>query len=493
MTIAFIYVRQSRHRDAERTVSPEVQEDACRALPAVRACDQVEVFKDLNVSGGKLKGRRAFIEMLRRISTAQPTVVAAYDQSRSFRNTTDALEFYALMERRAEVEVVFVHGRFDRTPAGEFTYTTLAAAHAMERRMTGQKIGDAVRHLAAQGRMVGQVPAGYVRRSDGTVEIDEDAAAVIRHVFDLYATGRHSTGVIAQRLNAEGVQLPRNRGAPWRWHTVAEMLRNIAYTGRSRVGSRRRRGTGEIIENAWPAIVSPELWDHVQELMEKSKWRGGRRPADQERPYVFRGLLRCSCGARLHCVTRKNEVRFYECRQGRDTDPPCFERPVREDRILPWARALFTHLDELKPDDFEELVAERVAAPRQLSPDAVASIDRYLERAEQLFLMGRRDEAWLRAEVGRLERLKNELSAEQTRQPTIPLGSLLGFWQNGDAITRRQLLATLFAELHLSGGHVIGYTPAPANEAEVIAIMGALHRRGAGLGGDGVEPTASAV
>src|SRR6266542_1696441 len=41
---ALVYVRQSRHKDYERTASPEVQEAACRALPAVARCDKVEVF-----------------------------------------------------------------------------------------------------------------------------------------------------------------------------------------------------------------------------------------------------------------------------------------------------------------------------------------------------------------------------------------------------------------------------------------------------------------
>jgi DNA invertase Pin-like site-specific DNA recombinase len=58
----------------------------------------------------------------------------------------------------SEIEVVFVHGRFDRSPAGEFTYTTLAAAHAMERRMTGEKIRDAYQYATQRGEMVGQVP-----------------------------------------------------------------------------------------------------------------------------------------------------------------------------------------------------------------------------------------------------------------------------------------------------------------------------------------------
>ena len=49
--IGLIYVRQSRHRDYERTTSPDVQEAACRDLTAVQTCDQVEVFIDLDKSG----------------------------------------------------------------------------------------------------------------------------------------------------------------------------------------------------------------------------------------------------------------------------------------------------------------------------------------------------------------------------------------------------------------------------------------------------------
>src|SRR5260370_8907398 len=157
-SVALIYVRRSRHKEGERTVSPEVQEQQCRGLPEVVACDQIEVFSGLDVSGGKLKGRKAFLALIDRVKGGGVSVFAAYDQSRGFRNTSDASDFYALMEKRPEIEVVFVHGRFDRSPAGEFPYTTLAAAHAMERRMTAEKIRDAYRYPTQRGDMVRPVP-----------------------------------------------------------------------------------------------------------------------------------------------------------------------------------------------------------------------------------------------------------------------------------------------------------------------------------------------
>src|SRR2546427_5419696 len=261
MTVAIIYVRQSRHRDYERTASPEVQRQGCEQLPAVVRCDRVEVFEDLDASGGGTRKRRGYLALVERIASGDVSVVAAYDQSRTFRNTADALAFYALIERHPEIEVGFVHGRFDRSPAGEFTYTTLAAAHAMERRMTGEKIRDAYRYATRRGQMVGQVPGGYVRNPDGSIVIDEDVAPTIRRIFEMYATGRFTGRDIARRFNAEDVpKLPRSRGAAWHWHSIAEIVRNVAYGGMAFSESRRRGGKGHFIPAAWPAIVNPTLW-----------------------------------------------------------------------------------------------------------------------------------------------------------------------------------------------------------------------------------------
>ena len=148
MRISLIYVRQSRHKDYERTVSPEVQEAHCRAMPAVASCDLIEVYRDLDRSGGSVKKRLDWRRFVERIVELRPAVIAINDQSRTFRNTTESLEFYALMERLPEVEVVFHVGHFERSPAGEFTWTTMAAAHTMERKMTGAKIREAKRYAA---------------------------------------------------------------------------------------------------------------------------------------------------------------------------------------------------------------------------------------------------------------------------------------------------------------------------------------------------------
>jgi len=208
-----------------------------------------------------------------RIASGDISVVAAYDQSRTFRNTADALAFYALIERHPEIEVGFVHGRFDRSPAGEFTYTTLAAAHAMERRMTAEKMRDAVRFRAAKGEMVGQVPAGYKRDKSGEVSIDEPTADLVRRIFRDYASGRYGVRQIARRLNEGHTLLPSAKTA-WRGDTIAQLLGNVAYVGKTYSESRRHR-RGSLITGAWQAIIDAETWDTVQRLllMRRNSWQ----------------------------------------------------------------------------------------------------------------------------------------------------------------------------------------------------------------------------
>src|SRR6266849_4210823 len=121
-TTALLYVRQSA-KD-KNSISPETQEAACRALPAVAACDQVIVYRDLGVSGGKPPEKRpGFLALRDRIAasdrTHEPLVVATYDQSRLSRSNVDSAVFFAFLEPRSWVSLVMVDGHFDRSPSGE--------------------------------------------------------------------------------------------------------------------------------------------------------------------------------------------------------------------------------------------------------------------------------------------------------------------------------------------------------------------------------------
>ena len=494
--LGLIYLRQSRHKKYERTVSPEVQEQETRDLPAIRECDEVVVYKDLDLSGGSSKRRKDWLALRARLESVRKdehVVLALYDQSRSFRNTTEALELYALLEQRPWIDVVFVHGTFDRSPIGEFSYTTLAAAHALERRMVATKIREAKRYASEHGEAVGPLPAGYKWSGDGVdrcVVIDEETAPLVRRVFAEYATGKYSARVLGHRLNAEGVILPANtgpkehRGKGWHGDTIMQMLGNVAYIGKTYSQSRRHQ-QGDLIDGNWPALIDMNTWEAVQRQRALHRRKGGRTGIGSERRhYTFQGLLRCICGRRLAVHYVKGSA-YYRCRGG-DAPDRCQARGLREEALLPWARAVVAGLDGLAPASFRDQ-AESLASDHDATPEAVRNVEESLRRADFMFYSAKRwDEDHYLAEVARLAAIRDELAqAVAPSRPPLDFTGVLAAWDGGDTVVRRQLLAQLFDALDVEDGEVVSYLPRSDRAAEVAALIDGL----VGAEREGFEPS----
>jgi DNA invertase Pin-like site-specific DNA recombinase len=489
---ALIYIRQSRHKDYERTASPEVQEQACRELPAVQSCDEIISYTDLDVSGGRLQRRarwQALRERLDASTRGERLVLALYDQSRAFRNTADALELYALLERKPWIDVALVHGRFDRSAAGEFTYTAMAAAHAMERRMTAEKIRAAKAYRSAQGEAVGPLPLGYKwigTGADRHVSLDDAAAPVIERLFKEYATGRYSARVLSARLNSEGVFLDnsgaaRHRIKGWTATTLNDILLNVAYTGRTYSVSRRRR-EGELIEAQWPALIDIETWEKTQALKARYHHHENGRVARGLEPhsYVFQKLLVCVCGRRMEAKTAKGRA-YYHCR-----GTNCHAKGAREDRLLPWPEAVFRAMAESQPHGFTAAVREQRARVDH-EPQALANIDGQLRRLRDLYVrFGDVSQKDYEQDRDNLLALRSEIESRQERpvSATLQIDGVWEAWQTGNPDARRKLLSLLFDSVLFEDGEITGWTPRADRTAEVVRLMESL----VGVRLEGLEP-----
>src|SRR5439155_19758294 len=107
----------------------------------------------------------------------------------------------------------------------------------------------------ARGEATGPAPAGY-RREGANLVIDDETSGLITRLFEDYATGSWSTRALAHRLNAEGAILPGSKG--WYGDTIAQVLGNVAYIGKTYTKSRLRK-QGAFITATWPALIDPTL------------------------------------------------------------------------------------------------------------------------------------------------------------------------------------------------------------------------------------------
>lgn len=158
-----------------------------------------------------------------------------------------------------------------------------------------KKIKSNFRERAQRGEMLGgPVAYGYKRNPEnkGYFLIDEEAAAVVRYIFDLKISGLLDPA-ICRRLDAEGIMTPRQyhdlkvKGVEpeviggWKPDTVRNITLNPVYLGhiihgkfkeKQYIGqraSKAKREDWEVYENVNPPIVSQETFDKAQEVREK--------------------------------------------------------------------------------------------------------------------------------------------------------------------------------------------------------------------------------
>src|SRR6266446_5284318 len=142
-------------------------------------------------------------------------------------------------------------------------------------------------------------------------------------------------------------------------------------------------------------------------------------------------------------------------------------------------------LERLRPADFARRIDLMSSNPVADSHSAIESIDRNLERLNQLFLWGHWDEPRYRAERERLEGVRNDLQDASGPQRMDPkLSGLVEAWDTGDGVVRRELLATLFSDIHIREGHVICYTPRPDRHTQVVRLIDTvLYKLSVNVGG----------
>ena len=230
-------------------------------------------------------------------------------------------------------------------------------------RDTSKKVRVVFRQKGTSGKHLGKPPYGY--RTDPADKdhwiIDEDAAPVVKRIFDLAIDGK-GPEQIARILEQDKVLTtkalyakqsenhpdPKKRKKmperPYHWigQSVVGILERMEYTGctcnfktysKSYKLKKRIPNAIEdmcIFPDTQEAIVSQAQWDRVQELR-KNK----RRPTKAQRQGLFSGLLFCpDCGNKLHFATCKSfdgKQDHYVCSSYKSGRGTCSAHYIRED------------------------------------------------------------------------------------------------------------------------------------------------------------------
>lgn len=296
-------VRVSRvgERGGERFVSPREQAER---IAAAAECEGLQLvidpIEEMDVSGGapldRRPGLRRAVEMVE-AGEAEVVVVAYFD--RLVRSLAVQAEVVERIERAGGAILAVDVGEISADTASTWmSSTTLGLVAEYHRRATSERTADAKRRAVLRGvPPFPNVPPGYRRRKDGTLEPDRHAAAVAE----------------AFRLRADGATVMdvrdylRENGVVRSFHGTQALLGSRIVLGELRFGD-------VVNEHAHEAIVDPETWRRVQRQVVPR----GRRPKS-ERLLARLGVLRCgTCAARMVTGTtvqgrRRTPYSFYRC------------------------------------------------------------------------------------------------------------------------------------------------------------------------------------
>ncbi len=320
LTPAALYARVSSDRqDVDLSVAAQL-----RALKEYAKANGYSIAREYvdEAESGRIADRPQFREMIDEGSKPKAPfqVILVWKFSRFTRKREHAVAFKAQLRRKG-IRVVSITEQAEDSATGRLLEGIIESVDEYYSENLAQEVVRGMREAASRGFFLGsKAPFGYtrVKVSDGvkdrpTLEVDPVDAPIVREIFE---SSRRGNGLaeICKELNGRGIT---NRGRRWQKNIVHYLLTNEAYTGTAVWGVKskdEKAGEPVRVENAWPALVSRELFDAVQQgLHERAP--AVARPGRVGSQYLLSGLLRCAvCGKSYSAQGAKSgQFAYYVC------------------------------------------------------------------------------------------------------------------------------------------------------------------------------------
>ena len=318
---AVIYARYSSHN--QRDVSIEQQVEKCQAYAGRNNLQILEIYADRAVSGTTDR-RPNFQRMMRDAEKHRFKYVIAWKSNRMGRNMLEAMVNDARLCDLG-IRSLYVEEDFDDSAAGRFALRNMMNVNQFYSENMAEDVMRGMMDNARKCMVNGPVPFGYKRSSDGRFDIDPDAAAVVREIFERFYGGE-TIADIMRDLNARGIKT--RAGNDWSKSSFQHLLKNERYIGVYLFDNVR-------IENGIPPIIRKELFFAVQEKLKTKKNPQGRHRENGD--YLLTGKLFCGlCGSFMvgMCGTSKTAAKhyYYICQAKRQKNS-CSKKAVRRDWI----------------------------------------------------------------------------------------------------------------------------------------------------------------
>jgi len=292
-----IYVRVSSSQQLKEGESIDVQKKLGIDF-AERQKKEYKIYEDGGKSGGSIKSRIGYNQLLRDIELKLIDSVWMRDLSRLNRDLLNSIEFRICIEKN-KINL-YEDGRLFDFSKGEeiLTWNILNSVAEYQRKVAGFLSSKSKHKLLADGKYIlGSVPFGY-KREDGGLIVDRDDLEVLNIIWNGIEEGKTLITIQKELFLKYGKNYIRN-GKILTFHVVwiLRIIRNELYY----------RG---IVETKFDEIIYEF---QVEKLIEKNRWERIYNEHTKKiklrrlnRVSVFEGKVRCSvCFNKMYFLKQK--------------------------------------------------------------------------------------------------------------------------------------------------------------------------------------------
>lgn len=312
--------------------------------------NNIQHFTDDGYSGTNFN-RPGFQSMIAEIEAGHIATVIVKDMSRFGRNYLEVGFYTEIQFPSKGVRFIAINNNVDSANPADNDFTPfLNIMNEWYAKDTSNKIRAVFKSRMQDGkRCSGSIPYGYKRISGDkqTLHVDEEAAAVVRRIFNMAASGA-SLAQIGQTLSDEKVLIPsayeerhhpeaaRNHSYhdPYRWNTttLTYILDRQEYLGHTVLCKsirenfklkKRRAATPEeriVFKNTHEAIIDQETWDKAQRLRK----RNPKKLPSGTYSHRLAGMVFCAdCGSRMSFSSPESKHRDSDVVYDSDSSWQC--------------------------------------------------------------------------------------------------------------------------------------------------------------------------
>lgn len=361
-------------------------------------------FTDDGWSGTSFE-RPAFKEMLCAIEAGRINGVLTKDLSRLGRDYIQTGHFVERYFPEHRVRYIAVNDHIDTgltdSGANEFA-PFLSVINDLYAKDISKKVRTALDTKKQNGLFIGSSPPfGYRKDPEnrGKLVPDPDTASIVQRLFLLYEKNA-SIAEAVHIFNKEGIPTPSQRKAAqtntsyavqWSGTMIRRILTNPTYAGHltqnrsQKISYKSKKKISlppdrwVIVQNTHEAIVAPQTFEKVQEMLQIRTYRHKKRL--DHSGHLLSGLVFCAaCGSPMTFLTESPSRTYLVCsasrrpKEKRACKSHCIREALVEKALLGAIRSLFQ--SQLDPD---KLAAAVQAPQKQIAQQRVSEAEQALQ------------------------------------------------------------------------------------------------------------------